>query len=71
MWLWCLAVLALSTNPTLARSDAQVLITNRGVPAPFPHFPSVNPVPAVEKEDPAPSQFDLVDVVAGVSKTSS
>ena len=44
MWV-CLAILlTLAPNGMWVQGDAQVLITNRGVPAPFPHFPSVNVV---------------------------
>ena len=50
MWL-CLALLfTLAPNGMWVQGDAQVLITHRGVPAPFPHFPKVNVIPS-EPED--------------------
>jgi hypothetical protein len=48
MWLYTGIILVLScVSGIWANSEAQVLITNRGEPAPFPHFPSVNVVPVV------------------------
>ena len=47
-------LLSLSATGTKAKSAAQVLVTSRGEPAPFPHFPSVAAVPAVPPEEPAP-----------------
>ena len=48
-------LLSLSATGTKAKSAAQVLVTSRGEPAPFPHFPSVAAVPAVPPEEPAPA----------------
>lgn len=54
MWIWLGLILTLSPT-SWAMPDAQVLVTSRGEPAPFPHFPSVNAVPV--NEDPASFQF--------------
>ena len=42
------------------KSEAQVLVTARGEPAPFPHFPSVAAVPAVP-----PEQFEFAPTPNG------
>ena len=51
MWRFCALVLAINAGMIWARPDpdaeskAQILITNRGEPAPFPHFPVMNELP--------------------------
>lgn len=47
MWLFVALVFTLCNVQIRAESEAQVLITNRGEPAPFPHFPTLNAEPAV------------------------
>lgn len=48
-------LLSLSATGTKAKSAAQVLVTSRGEPAPFAHFPAIAAVPAVPPEEPAPA----------------
>lgn len=72
MWIWLSLILILSPSSlTWAMPDAQVLVTSRGEPAPFPHFPSVNAVPVNEEPAfqfaPTPTGRALEAVEAPVS----
>ena len=51
MWVCLAFLLTLAPSGMWVLGDAQVLITHRGVPAPFPHFPKVNPVAEPESEE--------------------
>ena len=73
MWVCLAFLLTLSPSGMWVQGDAQVLITHRGVPAPFPHFPKVNTV--AEKSDKEPeSDFQFAPTptgrVAPVSETT-